>query len=63
MSTRTLVRFVVGAIACGTTVIAWSQAAVVPSGGATNVDWPVYRGDQKGNQVLSAGTHSRGQRP
>ncbi len=50
MSTRTLVRFVVGSIACGTTVIAWSQAAVVPSGGATNVDWPVYRGDQKGNQ-------------
>ena len=23
---------------------------LVPSGGATNVDWPVYRGDPKGNQ-------------
>ncbi len=53
MGTRTLlrfVRFVVGAIVCGTTGIAWHQAAVVPSGGSTNVDWPVYRGDQKGNQ-------------
>jgi len=47
---RTFLRFVVVAIACGTTVIAWHQAAVVPSGGPTNVDWPVYRGDQKGNQ-------------
>ena len=53
MDTRTLLRFahvVVGAIACGTTAIAWQQAAVVPSGGSTNVDWPVYRGDPKGNQ-------------
>jgi len=50
MSTRTFLRFIVVALACGTTVIAWNQAAVVPSGGVTHVDWPVYRGDQKGNQ-------------
>lgn len=23
---------------------------MIPSGGAANVDWPVYRGDPKGNQ-------------
>ena len=45
-----LLRLVVVALASGATVIAWHQAAVVPSGGPTNVDWPVYRGDPKGNQ-------------
>ena len=49
-SDRTLLRLVVAAIACATSVMAWNQAVVVPSGGLTNVDWPVYRGDQKGNQ-------------
>ena len=53
MSTRALLRFVVVTIACGTTVIAWNQAAVVPSGGPTDVDWPVYRSDQKGNQYAA----------
>jgi quinoprotein glucose dehydrogenase len=31
-------------------VAATQDAAVVPFGGATNHDWPVYRGDPKGNQ-------------
>ena len=34
----------------GATLAAWQQETAVPSGGATNVDWPVYRGDPKGNQ-------------
>jgi glucose dehydrogenase len=45
-----LLRLAVVAIASGATVIAWNQAAVVPSGGPTSLDWPVYRGDPKGNQ-------------
>jgi glucose dehydrogenase len=45
-----LLRLVVVAIASGASAIAWNQAAVVPSGGPTHVDWPVYRGDPKGNQ-------------
>jgi glucose dehydrogenase len=44
---------VVVALACGNTVLGWRQAAVAPSGGLTNVDWPVYRGDPKGNQYSS----------
>ena len=50
MRTSTVLRFVAAALACGTTVVAWKQAAVIPSGGPTSVDWPVYRGDPKGNQ-------------
>lgn len=49
----TLVPLVVVALAGGTSVLAWRQAAVAPSGGLTNVDWPVYRGDPKGNQYSS----------
>jgi quinoprotein glucose dehydrogenase len=30
--------------------LAAAQAPQVPSGGARNADWPVYRGDPKGNQ-------------
>ena len=40
----------VAALACGVAVVARNQEAVVPSGGPTAVDWPVYRGDPKGNQ-------------
>ena len=47
---RTLLRLVLVLVACGTTVLAWRQGGVAPSGGLTNVDWPVYRGDPKGNQ-------------
>jgi quinoprotein glucose dehydrogenase len=43
-------RAVVAALVCGTSVYAWQQGADIPTGGATNVDWPVYRGDPKGNQ-------------
>jgi len=50
MGTRTFLRFIVVALLYGTTAIAWNQTAVVPFGGPANVDWPVYRGDQKGNQ-------------
>ena len=37
-------------LACGATILARQDGAVIPSGGPTNVDWPVYRGDAKGNQ-------------
>ena len=46
----TILRLVVVAFVGGTSIIARNQAPTVPSGGATNVDWPVYRGDPKGNQ-------------
>jgi len=49
MNTTALLRLAVVAIASGTTALALDQAAV-PFGGAKAVDWPVYRGDQKGNQ-------------
>ena len=38
------------ALACGAAAVARNQEAVIPSGGPAAVDWPVYRGDQKGNQ-------------
>ena len=38
----------VGTVSLG--IAATQDAAVVPFGGATNHDWPVYRGDPKGNQ-------------
>jgi quinoprotein glucose dehydrogenase len=50
MSNRRLPRFVAIFIAFGTAVGAWQEGAVVPFGGAVNTDWPVYRGDPKGNQ-------------
>ena len=40
----------VAALACGAAAVARNQEAVVPSGGPAAVDWPVYRGDPKGNQ-------------
>ena len=46
MTTPAVLRFIGAALVCGTAV-AWSQAT---SNGGTNVDWPVYRGDPKGNQ-------------
>jgi len=36
--------------ALGATLLARQDGAVIPSGGASNADWPVYRGDPKGNQ-------------
>ncbi len=50
MSTRDVGRFVAILVVCGATLVARQQEAVVPSGGAANLDWPVYRGDPKGNQ-------------
>jgi quinoprotein glucose dehydrogenase len=50
MTTRRLIRLVGILVACGSTVVAWQEAAVVPSGGPAHMDWPVYRGDPKGNQ-------------
>jgi hypothetical protein len=49
MSTTGLARFVAILLASGATLLARQDAAVVPSGGATSVDWPVHRGDPKGN--------------
>jgi quinoprotein glucose dehydrogenase len=50
MSTARLARFVVLVVAGVTAVAARQDGAVIPSGGATTMDWPVYRGDPKGNQ-------------
>ena len=50
MNTERLSRFVTLVVICGSTAVAWQQGAVAPFGGPTNVDWPVYRGDPKGNQ-------------
>src|SRR5688572_3860798 len=50
MTRHSLTRFFAVLVACGTTTVAWQQAAVIPSGGTVNADWPVYRGDPKGNQ-------------
>jgi quinoprotein glucose dehydrogenase len=49
MSKDTILRFVI-AIACGAATIVRQDPAMVPSGGVANLDWPVYRGDPKGNQ-------------
>ena len=48
--TRRLTRYVAVLVTSGAALVAGQDAAVVPSGGAANVDWPVYRGDPKGNQ-------------
>ena len=50
MSTRRIGRLAVLVVACGATLVARQDGAVVPSGGTTKVDWPIYRGDPKGNQ-------------
>jgi quinoprotein glucose dehydrogenase len=47
---RRLTRLVVTVLAGFATTLLARQDAVVPSGGAANVDWPVYRGDAKGTQ-------------
>ena len=47
---RYFVRFIAALLVGGATLAAWQQETTVPSGGATNMDWPVYRGDPKGNQ-------------
>ena len=48
--TRRLTRYVAVLVTSGAALVAGQDAAVVPSGGTANVDWPVYRGDPKGNQ-------------
>jgi len=50
MSTNRLARFVFLLVAGTTAVAARQDGTVVPFGGATNLDWPVYRGDATGNQ-------------
>ena len=51
MKRQRVVRFVAILAACVSLKGAAGQdAAVVPFGGAANQDWPVYRGDPKGNQ-------------
>jgi quinoprotein glucose dehydrogenase len=47
---RHFVRFIAALLVGGATLAAGQQDTAVPSGGATNIDWPVYRGDPKGNQ-------------
>jgi quinoprotein glucose dehydrogenase len=44
---RALFRFAVTALVCGVAVVSWNRVAAV---GEQDVDWPVYRGDPKGNQ-------------
>ncbi|HET7219407.1 MAG TPA: family 16 glycoside hydrolase [Vicinamibacterales bacterium] len=52
MSRQHFARFVAMLVACAVSlsVAARQDAALVPFGGAANHDWPVYRGDPKGNQ-------------
>ena len=50
MNSPRLPRVIVILLACGATLLARQDAAVIPSGGLTDVDWPIYRGDPKGNQ-------------
>ena len=50
MMRSSLTRFVAVLVVAGATLVAGQDGAVIPSGGAMNVDWPVYRGDAKGNQ-------------
>src|SRR3954469_20867179 len=47
---RYFLRIVAALLVAGVTLVAWQQEPAVPSGGATNANWPVYRGDPKGNQ-------------
>jgi quinoprotein glucose dehydrogenase len=50
MSTKPAIRFIALLTVCGSTLLAGQEATVVPHGGPKNTDWPVYRGDPKGNQ-------------
>lgn len=50
MRTTRLTRLVAILLTAGATVLARQDGPVIPFGGAANVDWPVYRGDPKGNQ-------------
>ena len=51
MSRKRVLRSVAATlVAFGATLLARQDGTVIPSGGATSVDWPVYRGDAKGNQ-------------
>ena len=59
--TRRLSRYV-AVLVTSAALVAGQDAAVVPSGGATNVDWPVYRGDAKGNQYSPLAQRGRGSR-
>jgi hypothetical protein len=53
MSTPRLGRFIALWVACAGAILASPQDALVPFGGSANVDWPIYRGDPKGNQYSS----------
>jgi quinoprotein glucose dehydrogenase len=50
MSKQPVPRVIAVLLACGVTLLGRQDGAVAPSGGQTNVDWPIYRGDAKGNQ-------------
>ncbi len=52
MKRQRVARFVAILVACAVSlrVATGQDAAVVPFGGAASQDWPVYRGDPKGNQ-------------
>jgi quinoprotein glucose dehydrogenase len=44
---RSLRRLTVAAVICGVVAISWNRVAAIDG---QDVDWPVYRGDPKGNQ-------------
>ena len=51
MSRKRISRFVAATlVACAATLVARQDGTVIRSGGTSNVDWPIYRGDAKGNQ-------------
>ena len=44
---RAVVRVAVTALVCGTAAVSWTRVTAI---GGQDVEWPVYRGDPKGNQ-------------
>jgi quinoprotein glucose dehydrogenase len=47
---RWLRRLTVAAVICGVAAISWNRVAAIDG---QDVDWPVYRGDPKGNQYAT----------
>jgi glucose dehydrogenase len=47
MTKQSVLRFSAAALVCGTAAVSWNRVTAV---GEQDVDWPVYRGDPKGNQ-------------
>lgn len=49
MTRQSVLRFTATALVCGTAAVSWNRVMAI---GEQPVDWPVYRGDPKGNQYV-----------